>query len=548
MKTRHVITILLSIVAIHLNAATNPCRMVKAETERLPNLNTPRFSHSAFYVGGEVVVVGGHTSGFVPTQTAEYFSDGKWHQVNTVYTHDNGFAWIQKSGQVMIAGGHEQPMGIGQTFGVECYDPATHSFRGFGCLNKKRARATATALADGHVIISGNWYADDAVEVFDGTKHFSFVKEVSTPRTYPLMFRYAADDVLIVGAMDDKGCPIDTIVVDRLKGESLHVPLFDTWRPYTMHNECDPMRPAFIGNEDKGKYAYLFPVQNSKGQVAIARVRGTEFDLLPTDGKLPMEGKGGKIEWLTYPVADTLSQRFYLTGCDKDYRLYVARIDYSQSPAPVTIYYTGPKFLSARTRPVLTEEGDLIFAGGIYDDHFEPHATAYVVHIGERGRFSETASWWCWTLCILAILAVMAIIIIVIRLQRRRKSIPTAETSAPSDAETGKKLLEKIDEIVKNEQLYLNPDLKLGDVAARVGTNSRYISDSINAIKGCTFSQYLNSIRVEHAKQLMLASPDEKVVNLYVKSGFANERTFFRVFKATTGLSPKEWITSKTGR
>ena len=410
-------------------------------------------------------------------------------------------------------------------------------------------------MADGHVVISGNWYGNDGVEMFDGTKQFSFAKEVSTPRVYPLMFRCADDDVLILGGTDTQGIAIDTIVVDRMKGVPLRVPLFDTWHPRTYQCECDPMESAFIGNEKKGEYAFLFPVENSEGQVAVARVRGTEFDLLPTDGTLPMTGKGGAIEWLSYSVADRQSARFYLTGVDKQYHLYVARIDYAHTPAPVTIYYTDPQFLSARARPVLTPEGDLVFTGGIDNDHFKPFAAAYVLHIGERGSYERTASGWCWVLWILAILCGAAILFGAVGLWRRRKAKPTTtapetitEPRAASNNENDEKLMALIDEIVKNEQLFLNPDLKLNDIAVRVGTNSRYISDCINAIKGCSFSQYLNTFRIEYAKQLMLSTPDEKIVSLYVKSGFANERTFFRVFKAATGLSPKEWITSETAR
>lgn len=56
-----------------------PCPMVKIEVERLADLNTPRTGHATLCVGGEMVVAGGHTKGFVPTATAEYYADGQWH-------------------------------------------------------------------------------------------------------------------------------------------------------------------------------------------------------------------------------------------------------------------------------------------------------------------------------------------------------------------------------------------------------------------------------------------------------------------------------------
>lgn len=60
----------------------------KIETERLSDLNVARVSHATLFVNGELTVIGGHTDGFVPTATAEYFSDGAWHELPTVYSHD----------------------------------------------------------------------------------------------------------------------------------------------------------------------------------------------------------------------------------------------------------------------------------------------------------------------------------------------------------------------------------------------------------------------------------------------------------------------------
>jgi len=40
----------------------------------------------------------------------------------------------------------------------------------------------------------------------------------------------------------------------------------------------------------------------------------------------------------------------------------------------------------------------------------------------------------------------------------------------------------------------------------------------------------------------MRTSPEKKVSSLYAEAGFANESTFFRTFKAYTGVTPKEWM------
>lgn len=52
---------------------------VSIEADRLPALNIPRAGHQLFIVNGEPTVVGGHSTNFKPTATAEYFKDGQWH-------------------------------------------------------------------------------------------------------------------------------------------------------------------------------------------------------------------------------------------------------------------------------------------------------------------------------------------------------------------------------------------------------------------------------------------------------------------------------------
>ena len=131
--------------------------------ERLPEMLTPRGGHRTLLLGEELTVIGGHTDGFKLIETAEYLRGGAWHEVPMYYPHDGGFIAPLPDGKVMVGGGSAEPFGIGQTFGVEIYDPATHSSYGTGILDRKRAYASALSLPDGRVIVSGNWYADDGI-------------------------------------------------------------------------------------------------------------------------------------------------------------------------------------------------------------------------------------------------------------------------------------------------------------------------------------------------------------------------------------------------
>lgn len=86
---------------------------------------------------------------------------------------------------------------------------------------------------------------------------------------------------------------------------------------------------------------------------------------------------------------------------------------------------------------------------------------------------------------------------------------PTSDTPAIEESETGK----EIDEFLKTNQLYLTQNLKIGDVAEATGICRTYISAYINQTKGMSFSDYINSLRVEHAKKTLVArSPKHKKI------------------------------------
>ena len=98
----------------------------------------------------------------------------------------------------------------------------------------------------------------------------------------------------------------------------------------------------------------------------------------------------------------------------------------------------------------------------------------------------------------------------------------------------------RIIQLMETQRLYLNPELKVGDVADALGVHRNAISACING-QGCTFNQFVNDYRLQHAKTLLSEASDMKISTVGAESGFASESSFFRAFKAATSMSPKEW-------
>ena len=521
-----------------VQAEQEGCPIIRIEVEHLPSLNIPRSGHSAFIANGEVTVVGGHTSGFVLTPTAEYFKDGQWHLLQTVYAHDGGFSVVLKSGKVLLAGGFKDNLGISQSFEVEMYDPVTHHFDGFGCLDQKRASATAIELDSGRVFISGNWYADDEMEFFDGQATFSHVKAVRQPRYLPHLFRTSDGDIMVVAGYDNKGKPIDSLIVERMKGEPFSASLFESWRPlqYDLAIHSDD---SFIGND-----TYLMPIQDKNGQVAIAEVRDTVFSLLATDHTVPMASQWGKISYYTPFYADCKHQRGYVMGCDSTGRQYALCIDYAKTPAQLTLFHTDPLTDGLTiTIPVITNEGNLMLTGiktvTKPNFNFYPSAQVWLLNFNADSQAVTATSSHSWIWALLAFAALALIIFIGIAL--RKKPLPASEQPSEPLQPIDNKLMQRIIALMEEEKPYLSSELKVSDLADSIGINSRTLSDCIRNSTGSTFANFINAYRIDHAKALMRQQPDMKISEVFLSSGFANETTFFRIFKAVTGMTPNEW-------
>lgn len=538
---------LLFLMASVLTPATLPqadtsVMLEKLQVERLPDLNLPRFGHNVFYAGNELTVVGGHTSGFVRTPTAEYYENGAWHLLTTVYSHDDGMAVVLEDGKrVLLAGGHEKNLGIGQTYEVEIYYPETHSFEGFGCLDRNRAFSQGVELANGEVVITGNHQGNDAIEIFDGGRALRFVKDVDVWRPMPYVLPIGEKEVMVFGAVWREGgfLPCDT--VSRLQGAMFRVPLLKDWMPIISDQNCH-CQSSFIGDKERGDNSYLVAAQNGSGEIGFIHIRDTIFSLLPTTCPVPTEWGWGRIRYDRVAVVDRTARRAYLVGSDSTARVYVVAVEYGKTPSPITFYYSDPLPDFGDVTPVLTPDGNLVVAGGCIDNNFSLLSSVWLLRMSDKpdalmsGTSHVRTLWWIFAALLLAAVAFFFIM-------RRRKATPAPQETATKETPDGStdELMARISELMGKERLYLNPELKVGDVADALGVSRNAVSVCINSHQGCSFSQYVNDYRLQHAKRLLSETPDMKISAVGLESGFANERTFFRAFKSATDMTPKEW-------
>lgn len=83
--------------------------------------------------------------------------------------------------------------------------------------------------------------------------------------------------------------------------------------------------------------------------------------------------------------------------------------------------------------------------------------------------------------------------------------------------------------------------ITFSDAAAFMGLSEPYFSKFFRKISGMTFSQYLNTVKLEKAIILLKNNTDRlSITEIASRCGFDTIRHFNRVFKNITGMSPRE--------
>ena len=98
---------------------------------------------------------------------------------------------------------------------------------------------------------------------------------------------------------------------------------------------------------------------------------------------------------------------------------------------------------------------------------------------------------------------------------------------------------ERISNLMEEEQVYLQHDLRIIDLAYRLNTNRTYIQRAILEIRKCSFSEYINQLRIDYADRLLEEHPEYAITEIAERSGYTSLSTFYRNYRSIRGRTPK---------
>ncbi len=119
--------------------------------------------------------------------------------------------------------------------------------------------------------------------------------------------------------------------------------------------------------------------------------------------------------------------------------------------------------------------------------------------------------------------------------ERILELIPEAELSREM------KLFRELTNLMHSEKLFLDPAVDRRSLAARLGTNEKYLANAIHeGAPDTTFTGYISGLRLAYSLDL-LSNPGMTLEAVAEGSGHGSYSTFFRAFGKRYGMSPSEY-------
>lgn len=115
--------------------------------------------------------------------------------------------------------------------------------------------------------------------------------------------------------------------------------------------------------------------------------------------------------------------------------------------------------------------------------------------------------------------------------------------ATPEDERLARRVLDLLD----REAVHTEPNLKVADVAARLGQPEYRVSQAVTTVLGFeNFNRLINHHRIALAKRLLADDGRRRsILDVAFECGFGSVGPFNRAFKAETGVTPREFRSAR---
>ena len=308
--------------------------------EKIADMNKPRVLHQSFAVGDALVVVGGVSTDFYDTKTAEIYQNGQWRDVSIRSAHTTGFTVTLSDGRIMVGGGSDDDWNNWSTK-TDIFDPATMSFTPGPDMTVGRAHCQAINTPSG-VYVSGNYLSDDKVlDCLDGST-FKAVGDMDG-RYCPYLFTDSKGNVYPLSPYDNNGEVIAKVAdkngVVCLRGDKYEPSTGKTYyRYYHAYEKYTPValppyaRPESSLRKDRNGY-FVLAKNDADGSYLLTEPcpdESTTYNHIHLDIPEKHPVTGAEILWEIVFVNNAKNEAYILgfSGTDTEQSVHIISYNY----------------------------------------------------------------------------------------------------------------------------------------------------------------------------------------------------------------------------
>ena len=100
--------------------------------------------------------------------------------------------------------------------------------------------------------------------------------------------------------------------------------------------------------------------------------------------------------------------------------------------------------------------------------------------------------------------------------------------------------IERVDNWIKTDG-YVQQGLTIKELSKILYTNRTYLSAYIKTTYKMTFREWITSLRLEYAKNILKEHPEINIQKLAESSGFLSQSNFIKLFSEKEGCTPAKW-------
>ena len=320
----------------------------------------------------------------------------------------------------------------------------------------------------------------------------------------------------------------------------------------------------FVDGLPSSIFITCFPVIDEEGTMWFGNSKGMIY--------LTSEQNGRKAKW-HYPVAitDVLVNGKQLVYAKMSRENNVYKIKLEADQRNLTIRFSGftysePAYMSYKCKMEGIDSDWQLLSGQSEITYYDLLSGNYQFRIH---RVDDPESEIClmvtiaprfnavmWSVTVLVILIITLAYIYYRRRMKRNNLIQSKEKQQPVIEEKYRKsnvteeecrrLAGELELLMQRDRLYVNPNLKIADLAAILNVSTYTLSYLFNQYLDKNYYDYLNDYRIEEFKRLVDKDEYSKytLTALAELCGFSSRTSFFRYFKKVIGITPNEYIRS----